>query len=118
MKALLLLLAASTSSTTVPAVPDSAAEEAAAWGQLIASTIKNSWVRPPIEEAGAAPCKVSIFVFHTGEVGHVDFPECCSTPRLESSIRDAVYKSSPLPVPNYQAFRNRLTISFIPQDGG
>lgn len=92
--------------------PQSAAE--GSWGSIIMRTIERNWIRFDDDTKG---CKATMFLANTGEVLHVAFDPPCSNPLMEESIRRAIAKSSPLPLPEDPAdFRSRIKASFVPKD--
>lgn len=87
------------------------------WALALTAKIEPNWKRSNLEEPSGYPCKVQIFIDRSsGEVVAAFPPEPCSANGdVERSIVDAVYASSPLPLPgDPETFVPVVTISFWP----
>ena len=68
------------------------------WAQMLNDHIRQRWLRPPGLPARLR-CKVRIEILPNGEVISVRIIEGSGNPAFDASVENAVYKSSPLPLP-------------------
>ena len=88
------------------------------WAQQLASHIGRRWLRPP----GLPPalrCQVRIELLPNGEIITVKIIKSSGNPSFDNSVENAVYKSSPLPLPDDpKAFERVLEPIFTPENLG
>ena len=85
------------------------------WAQTLADHIANRWLRPPGLPTGLR-CKVRIEILPNGEVISVKILQSSGNPSFDTSVENAVYKSSPLPLPeDPKAFERVLEPTFTPE---
>jgi colicin import membrane protein len=82
--------------------------------RLLIQTIERNWIRPPSARAGLE-CTVHVTQAPGGTVVDVRLGACNGDPAVQESIKNAVFRSSPLPPPrDARAFERRLEIVFKP----
>lgn len=85
------------------------------WAQLLNEHIRMRWLRPPGLPPGLR-CKVRIEILPNGEVVSVKIVQSSGNPSFDNSVENAVYKSSPLPLPeDPKAFERVLEPTFTPE---
>ncbi|MGQ0618789.1 MAG: cell envelope integrity protein TolA [Panacagrimonas sp.] len=85
------------------------------WAQLLNEHIRTRWLRPPGLPPGLR-CKVRIEILPNGEVISVKIVQSSGNPSFDNSVENAVYKSSPLPLPeDPKAFERVLEPTFTPE---
>jgi len=91
-------------------------DEAARWHALIVASIERAWIRPPSAQPGVS-CIVSVTQVLGGEVTAVRVVSCSiNDAALSESVKDAVYRASPLPPPPDPAmFERNLELTFAPK---
>ena len=90
--------------------------EAARWHAQIVQRIERAWIRPPSAQPGVS-CIVSVSQVPGGEVTAVRVVSCSvNDAALSESVKDAVYRASPLPAPPDPAmFERNLELTFAPK---
>jgi colicin import membrane protein len=89
--------------------------EMAAYQFALQQKVLRNWARPASAKAGL-DCLVSVRQSATGEVISADVVSCNGDAAVERSIEAAVYKASPLPLPdNPVLFDPNLRFRFIPE---
>ena len=89
--------------------------EMAAYQFALQQRVLRNWARPASARAGL-DCLVAVRQSATGDVISADVVSCNGDAAVERSIEAAVYKSSPLPLPdNPVLFDPNLRIRFIPE---
>lgn len=84
------------------------------WAQVLASHIESRWLRPPSLPSGLR-CRVKIDLLPNGEVVAVQILTSSGNQAFDLATENAVYKSSPLPLPeDPKAFERQLIIWFDP----
>lgn len=91
-------------------------DAAARWHASIVAKIERAWIRPPSAQPGVS-CIVSVTQVPGGEVTAVRVVSCSiNDAALSESVKDAVYRASPLPAPPDPAmFERNLELTFAPQ---
>jgi colicin import membrane protein len=91
-------------------------DEAARWHAQIVARIERAWIRPPSAQPGVS-CIVSVSQVLGGEVTAVRVVSCSiNDAALSESVKDAVYRASPLPPPPDPAmFERNLELTFAPK---
>jgi colicin import membrane protein len=91
-------------------------DEAARWHAQIVARIERAWIRPPSAQPGVS-CIVSVSQVPGGEVTAVRVVSCSiNDAALSESVKDAVYRASPLPPPPDAAmFERNLELTFAPK---
>lgn len=85
------------------------------WGQILGEHIGDRWLRPPGLPPGLR-CKAQIDILPNGEVVSVKIIQSSGNPAFDASVENAIYKSSPLPLPSDpKAFQRTLTPYFTPE---
>lgn len=85
------------------------------WAQALNEHIRQRWLRPPSLPSGLR-CKVRIEILPNGEVVSVKIVQSSGNPAFDTSVENAVYKSSPLPLPvDPKAFVRVLEPTFTPE---
>lgn len=85
------------------------------WQQVLADHIASRWLRPPGLPAGLR-CVVQIDILPNGEVISVKIVQGSGNPSFDASVENAVYKSSPVPLPeDPKAFVRTLRPTFTPE---
>ena len=88
------------------------------WAQQLNEHIRARWLRPPGLPQGLR-CKVRIEILPNGEVVSVRITQSSGNPAFDVSVENAVYKSSPLPLPSDpKAFERVLEPVFTPENLG
>jgi colicin import membrane protein len=86
----------------------------ASWQSQIAAKINRAWLRPPTARPGIE-CMLNVTQIPGGEVTEVSIGACNGDQAVRESIKDAVYRASPLPPPPDPAlFDRHLRIDFKP----
>ncbi len=84
--------------------------------RVLSQAIERNWIRPPSARAGL---KCTLFVTQApgGTVMDVSVGECNGDAAVRESIKNAVFRASPLPAPrDPRAFERRLEIVFRPTE--
>jgi len=91
-------------------------DAAARWHASIVAKIERAWIRPPSAQPGVS-CIVSVSQVPGGDVNAVRVISCTiNDAALSESVRDAVYRASPLPAPPDPAmFERNLELTFAPK---
>jgi len=90
--------------------------QAAQYKALIRARIEHAWIRPPTARAGL-DCEVRVTQVPGGAVTAVKIDRCNADAAVRESIEAAVYRASPLPVPeNPDLFERNLVFNFRPND--
>lgn len=90
--------------------------QAAQYKALIRARIERAWIRPPSARAGL-DCEVRVTQVPGGAVTAVKIDRCNGDAAVRESIEAAVYRASPLPVPeNPDLFERNLVFNFRPND--
>lgn len=85
------------------------------WAQELAEHIADRWLRPP-GLPGGLRCKARIEILPNGEVVSVKIIQSSGNPSFDVSVENAIYKSSPLPLPaDPKAFVRVLQPEFTPE---
>lgn len=85
------------------------------WAALIQSKIRRNWTRP-INSIDKFQCALSVQILPGGSVVDVKLTSSCGSPALDESVKRAVLKSDPLPMPaDPDVFDRNLNFTFIPQ---
>lgn len=88
------------------------------WAQQLNEHIRSRWLRPPGLPQGLR-CQVRIEILPNGEVVAVTIIRSSGNPAFDVSVENAVYKSSPLPLPSDpKAFERVLEPIFTPESLG
>ncbi len=88
------------------------ADNMALYEQSIRQRLDRNWIRP-ISTQDWYRCEVSVDQIPGGEVVNVEILECDGDAVFQRSVRNAVYKSSPLPdPPDPRLFERKLKIKF------
>lgn len=88
----------------------------AAYIFAIQQKVERNWVRPANAEVGLE-CIVNVRQLPGGEVVDVSIGRCNGDQTVKRSIESAVYKASPLPMPqDPSVFERRLTLIFKPKE--
>lgn len=88
------------------------------WGQVMAARIRKFWIRPPASP-DAFHCVVAMKLSSDGQVLDAQVTSSCGSAPLDRSVRDAVIKASPMPLPKDPgAFVPDISITFCPSVGG
>lgn len=88
------------------------------WAQVLNEHIRSRWLRPPGLPQGLR-CQVRIEILPNGEVVSVTIIRSSGNPAFDVSVENAVYKSSPLPLPSDpKAFERVLEPVFTPENLG
>ena len=92
------------------------ARQLAAWAGRIRSHVEKNWNAPAV--APGTPCEVVVEQDKTGHVRSVEVRNCKARKVWQDSLRHAVRKASPLPLPPDPALaQERLVIVFHPSRG-
>jgi colicin import membrane protein len=84
--------------------------------RLLAQTIERNWMRPPSARAGLQ-CTLFVTQAPGGTVMDVALGDCNGDAAVRESIKNAVFRASPLPAPrDPRAFERRLEIVFKPTE--
>jgi colicin import membrane protein len=84
--------------------------------RLLAQTIERNWMRPPSARAGLQ-CTLFVTQAPGGTVMDVAIGDCNGDAAVRESIKNAVFRASPLPAPrDPRAFERRLEIVFKPTE--
>lgn len=78
---------------------------------LIQQKIRRSWNKPPDFKEGIQ-CVVRVRLVPGGEVIQVTITQSCGNPIFDRSVENAIYKASPLPVPDDSALFERFFREF------
>lgn len=90
--------------------------QAAQYKALIRARIERAWIRPPSARAGL-DCEVRVTQVPGGAVTAVKIERCNGDAAVRESIEAAVYRASPLPMPeNPDLFERDLLFNFRPND--
>lgn len=90
--------------------------QAAQYKALIRARIERAWIRPPSARAGL-DCEVRVTQVPGGAVTAVKIERCNGDSAVRESIEAAVYRASPLPMPeNPDLFERDLLFNFRPND--
>jgi colicin import membrane protein len=91
-------------------------DAAARWHASIVAKIERAWIRPPSAQPGVS-CIVSVTQVPGGEVTAVRVISCSiNDAALSESVKDAVYRATPLPAPPDPAmFERNLELTFAPK---
>jgi colicin import membrane protein len=83
------------------------------WGRALEAHIKKRYSLPP--NAQSQLCQVNMQLLPDGTVKSAKVITSCGSPFVDQAVIDAVYKSSPVPLPADRAvFDPELTINFKP----
>lgn len=84
----------------------------AEWVRRVHEHVVSRWSLPPGAKVGAS-CRVQAKLSRSGEVESAEIREPCGDAMLERSVREAVLRASPLPLPrDPAAFDPVLAIHF------
>jgi TolA protein len=100
-----------------PVLTARALREQARVGNLIRQKIERSWVRPAGWTRGME-CMVHVRLAPSGEVLQVQIVRSSGSPAFDRSAQNAVYKASPLPLPEDKALSENfreLELRFRPE---
>ena len=87
------------------------ARQANAWRVAIEGKVKRAWLRPPASHR--VPCEVEVEQNRRGEVLSVKVLDCPASKAWRESLRNAVRKASPLPLPpRPELFDRTLILTF------
>lgn len=90
------------------------ASERDKWGALIQDKVRRNWVRP-VNSIDKFQCKVDVQILPGGTVVNVKLAGSCGSSVLDESVKRAVWKSDPLPMPaDPNVFDRNLNFTFIP----
>lgn len=85
------------------------------WAALIQDKVRRNWVRP-INSVDKFQCAVSVQILPGGTISDVKLIRSCGSPALDESVKRAVLKSDPLPMPaDPDAFDRNLNFIFEPK---
>ena len=85
------------------------------WAALIQNKIRRNWTRP-INSIDKFQCALSVQILPGGSVVDVKLTSSCGSSALDESVKRAVLKSDPLPMPaDPDVFDRNLNFTFIPQ---
>jgi TonB family protein len=86
------------------------------WLQLIPKVVEGNWRRPPRPDGRTDyECKARVTINEAGVVKNVTVVRSCGDALVDESMLQAVYKSSPLPLPSEAAaFDSNIVITFVP----
>ncbi|THD04495.1 protein TolA [Panacagrimonas perspica] len=85
------------------------------WGQMLGEHIAQRWLRPPGLPSGLR-CVAQIDILPNGEVISVKIIRGSGNAAFDASVENAIYKSSPLPLPSDpKAFQRQLQPEFTPE---
>jgi colicin import membrane protein len=85
------------------------------WQQVLADHIASNWLRSP-GLPSQLYCKVEINLLPNGEVVNAKIVQSSGNPSFDNSVLNAVYKSSPMPLPqDPKAFVPLLRPGFTPE---
>lgn len=85
------------------------------WAALIQDKVRRNWVRP-INSMDKFQCSVFVQILPGGSVVDVKLIRSCGSPALDESVKRAVLKSDPLPMPaDPDAFDRNLNFIFEPK---
>ena len=91
------------------------ATETSRWIALITDKIRRNWIRP-INSIDNFQCKLFVQILPGGSVVNVKMTESCGSSVLDESVKRAVLKSDPLPMPtDPSVFDRNLNFTFIPK---
>ncbi|MBB1473995.1 TonB C-terminal domain-containing protein [Luteimonas sp. MC1782] len=108
--ALLLLLFLAWGTNVVRAAELTASAE---WAASVQERVLSNWSRPAPRSAPVATCRIYLTISLAGTVEAAEFRQPCGDDALEQSIRAAVQRSSPLPLPRDPgAFQRLLVLNF------
>jgi len=90
--------------------------QAQQYAALIRARVERAWIRPPSAQAGL-DCEVHVTQVTGGTVTGVQIARCNGDAAVRESIEAAVYRASPLPVPeNPDLFERNLVFNFRPNE--
>lgn len=76
------------------------------------NTVYSNWIRPSYSKRGW-DCKVHVTQSSRGEVVNVKIVQCQGNSEFQNSVKRAIFKSSPLPLPKHPSlFDNTIEITF------
>lgn len=76
------------------------------------NTVYSNWIRPSYSKRGWE-CKVHVTQTNTGKVVNVKIVSCQGDADFQDSVRKAIFKSSPLPLPKHPSlFNDTVEIKF------
>ena len=85
------------------------------WKAMIKNKIQRNWTRP-INSVDKFQCTLSVQILPGGSVVDVKLTSSCGNPALDESVKRAVLKSDPLPMPaDPDVFDRKLNLLFEPQ---
>ncbi|MGQ0697663.1 MAG: cell envelope integrity protein TolA [Panacagrimonas sp.] len=85
------------------------------WQDILNDHIGSRWLRPPGLPPGLR-CTVQIDILPNGEVISVKIVRSSGNPSFDASVENAVYKASPMPLPeDPKAFERSLQPTFTPE---
>lgn len=85
-----------------------------AWIDAISAKVTRNWNKPSSTPPGL-DCVVRITLLPSGKVTDATMLQCNGNSVVEQSIKNAIYKSSPLPTPSDPAaFQRKIKFEFIP----
>lgn len=91
-----------------------AASERARWAALIQDKVRRNWIRP-INSVDKFQCSVNVQILPGGTIANVKLNGSCGSPVLDESVKRAVLKSDPLPMPaDPSVFDRNLNFTFVP----
>ena len=106
---LLFLAAACTSDPTKAGADISALVD---WASAVQQRIHDNWVRP-VGSSETKRCLIYLKVSPNGIVESAEFKEPCGDTAFEESVRTAIQRSSPLPLPSDPAvFQRNMVLNF------
>jgi colicin import membrane protein len=92
------------------------ATEQEKWAAAIANKIRRNWTRP-INSTDDFKCGLNVQILPGGSVVDVKLTSSCGSSTLDESVKRAVLKSDPLPMPaDPDAFTRDLKLNFVPHD--
>ncbi|MEZ0471349.1 energy transducer TonB [Luteimonas salinilitoris] len=108
--ATVLLLVSACAASPTGATDVSALAE---WTSAVQQRILSNWSRPPGQPETSPRCLICLKISATGVVESAEFKEPCGAAAFEQSVRLAVQRSSPLPLPRDPAvFQRSLVLNF------
>ena len=85
----------------------------AEWATALQRSVLGNWARPPGHAETAVHCRIYLKISPIGVVESAEIKEPCGDAALEQSVRSAVQRSSPLPLPRDPAvFQRSLVLNF------
>lgn len=84
------------------------------WARQITDKVRRNWIRP-INSIEQFKCRLNVEILPGGSIANVKLAESCGNPMLDESVKRAVLKSDPLPMPSDPSvFERNLNFYFEP----